>query len=105
VGALGVAGLLPSKAFVNTGGTAGESGSLTHGWYIVCITNKKGIPMNEPINHTETDWDAILAEEALAEQAFEELAAFGEGATIVNVLTGERWTAGKRQRPTTRKKA
>lgn len=39
-------------------------------------------------------------EDALAEQAFEELSAFGEGVNIVNVLTGERWVSGKRPRPT-----
>ena len=61
-------------------------------------TPTKGENMSEPLNTTEAEWEAILAEEALAEQAFEELAAFGEGATIVNVLTGERWTAGKRSR-------
>lgn len=54
--------------------------------------------MTEPTNNTEAEWAAILAEESLSEQAFEELAAFGEGETIVNILTGEQWTAGKRPR-------
>ena len=42
VGALGVAGLLSSKAFVNTGGTAGESGSLFYGWYIYVKPTERG---------------------------------------------------------------
>lgn len=54
--------------------------------------------MTEPTNNTEAEWESTLAEEARAEQAFEELSAFGEGVTIVNVLTGERWTSGKRPR-------
>ena len=36
-------------------------------------------------------------EERLREQAFEEIANFGKGAELINVITGERWIAGKRQ--------
>jgi len=52
-------------------------------------------PWNEM---TEQEKQAIIDEECRREQAFEEIAAFGEGAEIVNVLTGERWIAGKRQK-------
>lgn len=54
--------------------------------------------MNKP--DTNTEWEDFLDEDALAEQAFEELSAFGEGVNIVNVLTGERWVSGKRPRRT-----
>lgn len=52
--------------------------------------------MKAPKGYTEAEWAAILEEECRREQAFEEIAAFGEGAEIVNILTGERWKAGKR---------
>lgn len=54
--------------------------------------------MKAPEGYTEQEWQAIIEEECRREQAFEEIAAFGEGAEIVNILTGERWIAGKRPR-------
>jgi len=54
--------------------------------------------MKKPDRYTEAEWAAIIEQECRQEQAFEEIANFGEGAEIVNVITGERWIAGKRQR-------
>lgn len=53
--------------------------------------------MKTPKGYTEAEWQAILEEESRMEQAFEEIAAFGEGEEIVNVITGERWKAGQRR--------
>lgn len=47
---------------------------------------------------TEEERQEAIKEDLRREQAFEELAAFGEGTRIVDVVTGETWIAGKRPR-------